>query len=249
VNDEVPKDHPRSASLNERHKIIEGMHKKIVAEAGLIAHGRGEAFDYLIGEETHDFAIEAIEAATAELYLAKKPVLSVNGNVTVLCPQEMVEFSNLSRIPLEINLFYRKPGRVEAIKQYLDEYNPHLLLGIDPNYFDESEEISSQRRFVDLRGIGQADVVFVPLEDDDRTEGLVNEGKRVITVDLNPLSRTAQKAHITIVDNIVRVFPKMIESYKNMNEEKATKILNGYDNKEIINRSLKCISNYWLEKT
>ena len=47
---EIPKDHPRYQSLFTREKIIERMHKRIVAEAGLIAHGRGEAFDYLLGE-------------------------------------------------------------------------------------------------------------------------------------------------------------------------------------------------------
>jgi 4-phosphopantoate--beta-alanine ligase len=61
-----------------------------------------------------------------------------------------------------------------------------------------------------------ADVAFVPLEDGDRTEALVKLGKRVIAVDLNPLSRTAQKATITIVDNIVRALPILIQQVKEM---------------------------------
>ena len=73
MDDEIPQDHPRSDSLRVRHQIIDGMHKKIVAEAGLIAHGRGEAFDYLIGERTHDFSVKACEAAAAMLFLAKHP--------------------------------------------------------------------------------------------------------------------------------------------------------------------------------
>ena len=48
----LPKDHPRYQSLTFRHQIIEGMKQKVVAEAGLIAHGRGECFDYIIGEKT-----------------------------------------------------------------------------------------------------------------------------------------------------------------------------------------------------
>ncbi|MEM4954456.1 MAG: hypothetical protein QXE87_03535, partial [Candidatus Methanomethylicaceae archaeon] len=48
----IPENHPRAKSLKERMKIIEGEEKGIVAKAGLIAHGRGEAFDYLIGETT-----------------------------------------------------------------------------------------------------------------------------------------------------------------------------------------------------
>ena len=53
---EIPKNHPRYQSLFTREKIIEGMHEGIVAEAGLIAAGRGEAFDYILGEETPPFA-------------------------------------------------------------------------------------------------------------------------------------------------------------------------------------------------
>ena len=52
-----------------------------------------------------------------------------------------------------------------------------------------------------------ADLVFVPLEDGDRCEALRAAGKEVITVDLNPASRTAESATIAIVDNIVRAVP------------------------------------------
>ncbi|MHA2504239.1 MAG: phosphopantothenate/pantothenate synthetase [Candidatus Kariarchaeaceae archaeon] len=247
MGDDVPQTHPRAKSLEFRHRIIDGMHKKIVAEAGLIAHGRGEAFDYLIGEKTHEFSKKACEAAAASLYLADNPVLSVNGNVTVLCPEELVSFSNASGIPLEINLFYRKEGRLEAITSVLLEYGAKTILGIEEEYFEEINEISSQRRIVDRRGIGKADVVFVPLEDGDRTEGLVREGKTVITVDLNPLSRTSIKANITIVDNIIRALPLIHEFYEQMNEENARRILATYDNQEIIRLALSTISEFWQD--
>ncbi|MCH7902927.1 phosphopantothenate/pantothenate synthetase, partial [archaeon] len=41
------KTHPRSISLKLRHLIEEGVEKGIVTPTGMIAHGRGEAFDYL----------------------------------------------------------------------------------------------------------------------------------------------------------------------------------------------------------
>ena len=50
--DIVPKTHPRYKSLINREKITKALDEGILAKAGLIAHGRGEAFDYLIGEET-----------------------------------------------------------------------------------------------------------------------------------------------------------------------------------------------------
>ncbi|MCY3410881.1 MAG: phosphopantothenate/pantothenate synthetase [Candidatus Heimdallarchaeota archaeon] len=241
---DIPDDHPRAASLRTRHAIIEGMHKKIVAEAGLIAHGRGEAFDYLLGEQTHDFAKKAIQAAAAMLYLAKHPVLSVNGNVTALCPAEMVEFSNSSNIPLEINLFYRSEERVAAITEALNAYNPSTLYGNDDHFREFMDEISHARRVIDRRGIFKADVVFVPLEDGDRTIGLKKNNKQVITVDLNPLSRTAVEANITIVDNIIRVFPLLQEALRDIKgEEQARSILSSYDNNAIRLEAMETITS------
>ncbi|MBS3796086.1 MAG: hypothetical protein KGY80_14365, partial [Candidatus Thorarchaeota archaeon] len=76
----VPDDHPRKESLDIRERIIEGHEGNIVATAGLLAHGRGEAFDYLIGERTTSSARQAAKAAVSALHLADKPVISVNGN-------------------------------------------------------------------------------------------------------------------------------------------------------------------------
>lgn len=120
-NRNLPKSHPRYKSLKYRHKIIEGMKKLVVAEAGLIAHGRGECFDYILGENTNGPAKKAIKAAVAMLLLAKKPVISVNGNTAALVPNELVTLSNMINAPLEINLFYMKKGRIEAIKNILEK--------------------------------------------------------------------------------------------------------------------------------
>jgi len=241
---EIPDDHPRANSLNTRHKLIEGMHNKIVAEAGLIAHGRGEAFDYLLGEKTHEFAIQAIETAAATLYLAKHPVISVNGNLAVLCPEEMILFSKISKIPLEVNLFYRSEERLESIKNHFAKLGFHELLGTDKKYYDKIKQLSSARRIVDKRGIHKADVVLVPLEDGDRTEFLMKEGKKVITIDLNPISRTSQMADITIVDNVIRVFPLLIESFSKIeSKEMAKSIAMKYNNSLILSSALKKIKD------
>ncbi len=63
MSKEVPKSHPRYKSLMTRDRIVKGVEKGITSLHGLIAQGRGEAFDYLIGEKTNDFAKKAIEAA------------------------------------------------------------------------------------------------------------------------------------------------------------------------------------------
>ena len=244
---DVPKDHPRYESLQNRHKIIEGMRKLIVAEAGLIAHGRGECFDYMLGEKTSEIAKEAITAAVALLILSKNPIISVNGNVAALCPKKVVELSKIINAPLEINLFYRKEGRIEAIKKVLEDAGAEMILGTDETKMVEIEELSSNRRNVDPNGIKIADVVFVPLEDGDRTEALKNIGKKVIAVDLNPISRTSLWADITIVDNIVRTLPEMVNAakkLKNSEEKELIYILEKFDNKKNIQASLDTIIQY-----
>ena len=219
----IPQDHPRAESLRTRQDIINGLHKNMVVEAGLIAHGRGEAFDYLIGEKSNENSINTMKVAVAALMTAKHPILSINGNVAALCAEDMVKLSVTTGAKLEINLFYGKPGRIEAIATALISAGAADILGIKP--FEESviNDLSSNRRFVDPKGIKQADVVLVPLEDGDRTEALIKEGKMVITIDLNPLSRTAQQADITIVDNLIRAIPEMCtiaQNYKHQLDSK-----------------------------
>ena len=246
---EIPENHPRAQSLKIRHKIIDGMLKLIVAEAGLIAHGRGEAFDYLIGEKTNSNAINAMKAAVATLLLAKYPVISVNGNVTALCAKDIIEFSRIIGAKVEINIFYNKPGRLEAITKVFNEMGLKEIFGTNDSEKVTIKELSSNRRFVDPKGIKIADVVLVPLEDGDRTEALIKENKKVISIDLNPLSRTSQMAHISIVDNIIRAIPLMIKiaiefKEKNYSETKLRKIVDKFNNKKNLSNAIKYIIKY-----
>jgi len=236
----IPKSHPRYWSLYYREKIIEGMEKGMTAKAGLIAHGRGEAFDYILGERTIEPAEKAMRAAVAKFLLAEWPVVSVNGNVAALVPKETVELANALNAKLEINLFYRTEGRVKAIADELRKYDPDIeILGINPT--KRIPGLEHERGKVDENGIWRADVVLVPLEDGDRTEALVRMGKFVVTVDLNPLSRSARMADVTIVDNIVRAYPRMIELAKemrNLPREELRKIVESYDNGKILSEVL-----------
>ena len=92
----IPKSHPRFVSLSIREKIVKGYNDGLVAKEGLLAHGRGEAFDYLVGEKTTKTAKAAINAAAVTLLSAQNPVISVNGNVTALCPKRL---SSLPKLP------------------------------------------------------------------------------------------------------------------------------------------------------
>ncbi len=240
----IPPNHPRRESLLIREKIVEGYEKGVVALQGLIAHGRGEAFDYILGEKTHEPALDAIRAAAAQLLLAKYPVISVNGNTVALVPKEIVELAEIVNAKIEVNLFYRTREREEAIANLLREYGAKEVLGVGEDASATIPELFSERRRVSPRGILIADVVFVPLEDGDRTEALKKMGKKVIAVDLNPFSRTARTADITIVDNIVRAMPLLIQEVKKLRKKSVNElkeIVNDYDNDKILRSMVKII--------
>ncbi len=240
----IPETHPRYKSLLYREKIVEGYHEGYVVLQGLIAHGRGECFDYILGEETIEEAYEAEKAAVAKLLLSRHPVISVNGNVAALVPGEVVRLAELTGAKIEVNLFYRTREREEKIADILRRHGAREVLGVGEDADRTIEELGSERRRVSSRGIYIADTVLIPLEDGDRAEALKRLGKFIIAIDLNPLSRTAQVADITIVDNIVRALPNMIklaEEYINLDRTSLENIVSSYDNKAILSRVLRYI--------
>ena len=217
---DVPESHPRYVSLKLRDTIVAGVESGVTSIHGLMAHGRGEAFDYLIGEETQPFAVDAIRAGAAVLLLAEHPVISVNGNVAALTPRELVTFANVLNAPLEVNIFHASKEREDAIREHLKKHGADQVLM--PTTEAQLSFIDSNRKFVHPKGIFRADVVFVPLEDGDRCEALAKMGKTVVTVDLNPMSRTAQRAGVTIVDNVVRALPLLIQEVQTLQSTSPT---------------------------
>ncbi|WP_418282475.1 4-phosphopantoate--beta-alanine ligase [Halorubrum sp. DTA98] len=199
---EIPDDHPRSASLRTRHRIEAGVEKGITSKQGLIAQGRGEAFDYLLGERTLPSADEAERAAAARLLLADHPVVSVNGNVAALVPEETVELAEAVDADIEVNLFNRTDERMTAIADHLRAHGAEEVKGLSGD--GEIPGLEHARGTVDADGIEAADVVVVPLEDGDRAEALGAMGKTEIVIDLNPASRSPRVAEIPIIDNVVR---------------------------------------------
>jgi len=235
---EIPENHPRYRSLLTRDLIVKGIEMGITSLRGLVAQGRGEAFDYLLGEKTTEGAFLATKAAVALMLLAKKPVISVNGNVAALVPGEIVELSRELKAPIEVNLFHRTEERVQKIVRHLRGYGAFAIYsGVDARI----PNLSHERAKVDSRGIYKADSVLVPLEDGDRCEALVAMGKSVIAIDLNPLSRTAQTATVTIVDNLIRVIPNMVGLAREMrllSYNGLRGMIEGYDNKATLSLAL-----------
>lgn len=241
----VPKSHPRYLSLLIREKLEHGLEDGIVTKTGMIAHGRGEAFDYILGEKTIELAKNAERAAAALLLLAKKPVFSVNGNACALAAREIVELCKAAKCGIEVNLFYRTEERVKKIADRLRESGAKNVMGEKTNR--QIPGLEHARGLSADNGTYGADVVFLAIEDGDRTEALKRTGKKVIVIDLNPLSRTALAGDITIVDNIVRAIPnveKFVKDFKRRKIplEELRRIAKDFDNKRNLEGALKFMS-------
>lgn len=235
----VPDSHPRYASLMAREALVEALEAGYLAPQGLTAHGRGETFDYLLGERTTEPAREATEAAACALVTAEHPVISVNGNVAALCPGAVAELQAALDARVEVNLFHRTDQRVELITDRLEAHGCTGVLGDDPD--EAIPGLDSARAEVDSQGIFASDCVLVPLEDGDRTEALVAMGKQAISVDLNPLSRTARTATINITDNVVRALPNLASRAQTLAELPADELrsrVEGFDNLACLGQAL-----------
>ncbi|MFA5254470.1 MAG: 4-phosphopantoate--beta-alanine ligase [Methanoregula sp.] len=223
----IPKDHPRYKSLVTREHLAECARAGIVSLEGLTSHGRGEAFDYLLGEKTSESALLAEKAAAALLRTAKHPVLSVNGNTAALAAREIALLQKASGALVEVNLFHRTPERVQQIETVLRDAGADVFSG-------EAERLlplSHDRAFCRREGMFAADVVLVPLEDGDRCEVLVGMGKKVIAIDLNPLSRTAKTATLTVVDEVTRALPEIAKACTALSEEECRSLVAALDNR------------------
>ncbi|MFP4655539.1 MAG: 4-phosphopantoate--beta-alanine ligase [Methanohalobium sp.] len=240
---QIPQDHPRYKSLITRENTVEGVEKGITSIQGLIAQGRGEAFDYLIGECSTDSAKQAERVAVSYLFIAENPVISVNGNTAALVPDELVVLSDITGSSLEVNLFHRSKKRIDRIVEHLESHGARNVLGVKG---DSTLDLSHDRRLVDHDGIYGADVVLVPLEDGDRCETLSKMNKVVIAIDLNPLSRTSRCANVTIIDNITRAFENMLQhadEMKSFTDDQFKDIIDNYDNNQVISSALHEIEN------
>jgi len=225
----IPRSHPRYRSLKTRETLVEAHRDGRLSLEGLIAHGRGEAFDYLLGEETPAPALVAEKTAAAYLLTAKRPVLSVNGNTAVLAAREIAALAEAIPARVEINLFHRTEKRVALLVRHLREAGVESPLGLRPDA--RIPGLDSARAKCSRSGIFTADVVLVPLEDGDRAAALVKMRKKVLAIDLNPLSRTSRTATVAVTDDVVRALSnieRFVQELRGKDRELA-RILRTYD--------------------
>ena len=240
----LSKAHPRYESLVLREKIVKASKAGYLADSAMIAHGRGEAFDYLLGEKTTLPAKRAMYVTVAIMLLSKNPVISVNGNTVALAIDEVIDFPKAVNAKIEINLFYRSDERVDKITELFKNHGYPEILGSNDDEIEYINEIKNPRASASKNGIYTADTVLVPLEDGDRAEILARSGKNIITIDLNPLSRTSRMSDVSIVDNVVRSLPfmtKIAEDLKLQDKKLLLDIIEEYDNKENLKESLKLL--------
>ena len=238
----IPKSHPRHDSLVIRERLVQAYEEGILAAQGLIAQGRGESFDYLLGETTIPPAEKAERVAAAILLNSQRPVVSVNGNVAVLAAEQIVRLAEAVPCKVEVNLFHRTEERISKIVSILKEFTDMPILG--KNASSNIAGLDQPRGLCEEDGIFVADTVLVALEDGDRTEALVQMGKTIIAIDLNPLCRTAQKASVTVVDELTRAVPKITENVLTLKNDRESirMIIDSYNNSENLEEVIQYIS-------
>ena len=234
--------HPRYQSLLLRHRLEEAEKQGMLAGSAMIAHGRGEAYDYLLGEQTIPSAHEATLHALRALKNAERPIISLNGNAVALAGEQLLALAQQLKCPVEINIFYRTPERMSALLERLETIKKERSLGVEilgasPNA--RIPGLKGPRAKCTKEGIIDSDVILVPLEDGDRCEALVAMGKTVIVIDLNPLSRSAKMGTITIVDELTRVAENMLLQFDSI---KMSEVSKTYDNEETLRDALRHIA-------
>ena len=167
---------------------------------------------------------------------------SMNGNTTALAGVELMKIAEIIGCPIEVNIFYRTPKRMKVLLDRLNQIKLENSLEVD--VLGESPDaripgLEGPRANCCSDGIYSSDVILVPLEDGDRCEALVAMGKKVIVVDLNPLSRSSKMANVTIVDEISRVANNMLNIL--INDELLVD-QNSFNNEKSLQSSLNLIT-------
>jgi len=238
---DIPKDHPRYKSLMTRERLAHMVEEGMVTPTGLISHGRGEAYDYLMGERSIEPSLQAEKVAAAYLLKARNPVVCINGNAAALDADNLIALAKAVPAKIEVNLFHRTPERMEKIISYLESKGAGKVLGRDPDC--RIEGLNHDRALCTREGIFDSDVIVVPIEDGDRAEALVAMGKTVISIDLNPLSRTSCKATVPISDEMTRALENIIRFVGELrgDDEAIIKTIKEYSSADNRRETVRCI--------
>ena len=188
------------------------------------------------------------------LLRAVSPVISMNGNSTVLAGAEAIKIVTIVGCPIEVNIYYRTEERMTRLVNELESMREELLASSPQAERDSISRVEilglvsdgrirgleGPRSLCSADGIEKADVVLVPLEDGDRCEALIALGKEVIAIDLNPLSRTSRTATVTIVDEVSRALSGIVNELHSKPEPSI------WDNNNTLKDALEIMGNSYL---
>ena len=199
--------HPRYASLLRRHLIEEAAAEGLLAGSAMIAHGRGEAYDYLLGERTTASAASATREAYARLRAAKHPVISVNGNTVALAGRDLLHLAASLSCPVEVNIFYRTQARMDGLISRLERWCEED--GLDVEVLGRRTDgriagLEGPRAQCDAAGIAAATWCWSPWKTATVAKRWWRWARRCSWW-ISTLSRTARTASVTIVDEVGRV--------------------------------------------
>ena len=169
------------------------------------------------------------------LLAARHPVISVNGNTAALAADGIAALQKTCGALVEVNLFHSTETRITMIEHLLTEAGVDVFSGKAERLLPLSHDRAWCRR----GGIFSADVVLVPLEDGDRCAALVEMGKKVIAIDLNPLSRTAQTATLTIVDELTRALPHITHACHQISDAEKDRLIHTLDNQYLLSEAIR----------
>ena len=124
-----------------------------------------------------------------------------------------------------------------------------LLTGIFPLvpgagiYYTAYYFLRNDRALCTREGIWSSDVILVPIEDGDRAQALIAMGKKVISIDINPLSRTSRVATVPICDEISRATANILRFVEEMRDDRSArlKMLDGFSNRECLRATVDSI--------
>ena len=226
-----------------REHLAEMVEKGLVTPTGLISHGRGEAFDYLMGERTLPSSLEAEKVAAAYLLKAKRPLVCVNGNAAALDPKNLIALSEMIPAPLEVNIFHRTDKRMDLLIEYMESQGCKEVLGRVP---EARIPGLNHDRALCTKTLYDCDTIIVPIEDGDRAEALVKMGKVVISIDINPISRTSRTATVPISDELSRALENIIRFINELKgkDDEIDKIIKNYSKDDNRKATLREISAY-----
>ena len=131
---------------------------------------------------------------------------------------------------------------MEKLVKHMKEHGAEEVLGAKPDA--EIPGLEHARGLCTNDGIFSADVILVPLEDGDRAQALKKMGKTTIVIDLNPLSRSAKTASVTIVDEVTRAIPNITMFAR---ELKGQGPITNFDNGGNMRKALDRITNALFE--